>query len=529
MKYVREGDKEAAGVSNKYLKRRELMQFTRTLIFLLTVVFLLSGCSLVPRRPPVVTPPEEEVSPQIEMPEEVTEEESKEILKEDLPFLEREAEELGIEIPKNHPAIAKWVNYYRTKGWGKLRRALNRGAPYLPYIKEIFRENGLPEELAYLPVVESAFRNHARSRAGAVGLWQFMPSTGRKYGLRIDRWVDDRRDPIRSTYAAVKYLKYLYSLFGRWDLALASYNVGEGKVLSRIRRLRTKNFWKLRRRLPRETREYVPAFFAVLLIANQKDRYGLDSILNQDPWKFDTVRVPRQVELSLVAKWASSTLSEIKRLNPRYRRTVTPPDERNFLIRIPPGRRTAFLAAMGSTPRSEWVRTTYHRVRRGETLSRIARRYGVTVRDIARANGIRNYNRLRVGQVLKIPLAGEPVYASKRSYGRSSVGSKIYRVRRGESLWSIARRYGVKVSDLKRWNSIRGSKIYPGQRLVVRPSLEREIKYITYRIKRGDTLYEIAAKYNVSIRTLKRINNISNPRRLRPGQRIKIPTTTLGG
>jgi len=506
------------------------MLFTRTLKFLLPVVFLLSGCSLVSHRPRPVSAPKEEITPEVEIPEEITEEESQKILEEDLPFLEREAEDLGIKIPRSNPAIAKWVLYYRTKGWGKLERALRRGAPYLPYIKQIFKENHLPEELSYLPVVESAFRNHARSRKGAVGLWQFISSTARKYGLRVDRWVDDRRDPIRSTYAAVKYLKYLYSLFGKWDLALASYNVGEGKVLSRIRRLRTRDFWKLRKRLPRETREYVPAFFAVVLIAHQAEKYGLDKILDADPWRFDTVRVPRQVELKLLAKWAGTSLSVIKKLNPRYKRSVTPPYERNFLVRIPVGTRNAFLAAMGSTPRSQWVRTTYHRVRRGETLSHIARRYGVSVREIARANGIRNYNRLRVGQVLKIPLLGEPFYVSKRSKSyRSATGAKRHRVRRGESLWTIARRYGVRISDLKRWNRLRGSKIYPGQVLVVRPSLRKEIGYITYRIKKGDTLYDIAAKYNVSIRTLKRINNISNPRRLRPGQRIKIPASAMGG
>lgn len=505
------------------------MKFTRTLKFLLPVAFLFAGCSLVRERPRPLGQSEEGVAPEVEIPEEINRQESQQILKNDLPFLEKEATDLGIKIPKNNPAIAKWVLYYRTKGWGKFERALRRGAPYLPYIKQIFTENNLPEELSYLPVVESAFQNHARSRRGAVGLWQFISSTGRKYGLRVDRWVDDRRDPIRSTHAAVRYLKYLYSLFGKWDLALASYNVGEGKVLSRIKRSKTMDFWRLRRHLPRETREYVPAFFAVVLIANQSDKYGLDKIMDTDPWSFDTVRVPRQVELKLLAKWAGVSLSLIKKLNPRYKRSVTPPDERNFLIRIPTNSKTCFLAAMGSTPPSQWVKTTYHRVRRGENLWTIARRYGVSVREIARANYIRNSNRLHIGQVLKIPLSGVPVYASKEGRRkRSTTGAKKHRVRRGENLWTIARRYGISISDLKHWNNLRRSRIYPGQVLIVRPSLRKQIGYITYRIKKGDTLYDIAARYNVSIRTLKRINKISNPRMLKPGQRIKIPHTVGG-
>lgn len=442
--------------------------------------------------------------------------------------LEEELKAFSIELPPNEGAVARWVEFYSGPGLQTLIRFYKRGSKYIPKIQEILESAGLPKDLAYLPIVESGYNPYARSRAGAVGIWQFMKGTARKYGLRVDWWVDDRRDPIKSTWAAVEYLKDLYSYFGRWDLALAAYNTGEGKVSRTIHRLNSTDYWELRYRLPRETRNYVPAFFAILMLIKHGEIYGikLDTI-EADPWEYDSVYVPQQIELNLIARWAKTTVKEIQRLNPRYRRWATPPDEKGFYLKIPKGTQSLVLAGMRNTPRNKWVTKLIHRVKRGESLWVISRKYGVSTSAIARANGIRNPRYIRPGQLLWIPVpnSSRTVYSTKKPQrlSNTAVSDKTairYRVRKGDTLWEIAREFGVTVADLKRWNNLRTSLLRPGQRLVIYP---RGKNFITYEVQKGDTLIRIAKMYEVSVSELIKINGIRNPRRLRPGQRLKIP------
>lgn len=385
--------------------------------------------------------------------------------------LKRELAVFGLVLSEREKRdIAKWVRHYSTKGRGRVIRALKRGKPYLPLIEEKLREYGLPEELKYLPIIESSFKVEARSRRRAIGIWQFMARTARKYGLKVDWWIDERYDPIYSTDAACKYLKALYEMFGKWDFAIAAYNVGEGKILKWKKRKKADNFWDIKRYLPRETRGYVPAYFGLLVFLHEN--YDILQNIDNDPFEFDSVKVPRQVNVSLLAKWAGISLKEFRKLNPRFRRWATPPYLKNFYVRIPKGRRDAFIAKMNSTPKSKWYRALAHRVRKGETLSHIARRYGVSVRALIIANNIKNPRRLRVGKVLVIPYPGTRAYASvKRASSRKSKkvppGAQVYIVKRGDTLWDISRKLKVSIYNIKKWNNLISSRIKPGQRLII--------------------------------------------------------------
>ncbi len=537
--------------------------------------------------------PETETTPFFEEGErfvqQVNEEQIQKLLEEQRNLLEAEFALFNLEAALDREEVLRWIEFYRGPGRAKLERFYRRGLRYLPYIFDIVEEEGLPRDLAYLPMIESGYNPLARSRAGAVGIWQFMRGTARKYGLRVDWWMDERRDPLKSTRAAMHYLRDLYEEFGAWDLALAAYNVGEG----RIRRLvqgSQRSYWEVRRRLPRETRLYVPSFFAVVLLLKDPQAFGITlDTSGVEPWEFDTVYVPAPVELNLVARWAGTSIRTLEDLNPAFRRWATPPDLKGFYLRIPPGTRDRVLAGMKATPRRQWVTKLVHRVRKGESLWTIARRYGVSVSAIARANHLRRRSLIHPGQRLWIPVPGgaSPSVVARAATAQPRSTGTYYRVRRGDSLWKIARRFGVTVADLKRWNHLRSSVLRPGQRLRVRPPEERgsrvasrtgvrhyrvrsgdslwkiarrfrvtvsDLKrwnrlrsntlrpgqvlkiyvrgssaaperYITYRVRRGDTLDAIARRYGVRVRDLMELNGIRNPRRLRPGQTLRVPAS----
>lgn len=390
-----------------------------------------------------------------------------------------------LDVPSHQRAkIQKIVQFTIRRRYAYLQRIVERGRPYYGYIVDRLLEEGLPVELVYLPIIESAYNPRARSRANAVGLWQFIASTGRKYGLRVDWWVDERLDPYYSTDAALRYLKALYEEFGRWDLAIAAYNVGEGKIRRALRRGGT-SFWDIYQRLPRETRMYVPLFVAMYEIFQiHKDSLGLEDPLvlglQGSPPQFDYVQLHKPTTLRKLAQWAGVEEREFLRLNPWMRRKALPPNPQNLRIRLPQGTASAFLATLQRDPDSQkWQTFERHEVRRGETLSHIARRYGTTVSALMRMNGIRNPRQLRPRQILLVP--PPPVSGA---YARA------------------------RPSKPKR-----------------RPSLP-EGSYFLYEIRRGDTLYDIARTFGVSVRELMRINAIDSPRRLRPGMKIRVPVQT---
>ncbi len=453
----------------------------------------------------------------------------------------KELLELGLpEDAYTRREVMKWALYFARHANVKINARLKRGAPYLPYIKRRLREEGMPEAIAYLPIIESAFRHNALSRMRARGIWQFMRSTARKYGLRVDWWIDERLDPYKSTDAAIRYLKDLYSMFGSWDLALAAYNAGEGRVLRALRRSGGDDFFDLKRYLRRETREYVPKFLALALVINNPEKFNTNIVMPDEKYAplFDTVYVPRQVNISLLAKWAGISVREFKKLNPSFIRWATPPYLKNFAVRVPKGRKKVFYARMKRTPRKKWYRALAHRVRRGESLWKIARKYGVSVYALKKANRIRNARYLRPGQILVIPVgSGTRARYARKSSDKVKRGKGYHVVREGETLWSIAKQYNTTVRTLKRLNGLRTSRIKMGQVLKV-PHGTKSQKYakrkgrkrangMFYRVKRGDTLWKIARKVGVSVRALKRVNNLVTTR-IKPGQILKIPASREG-
>ncbi|HHQ49192.1 MAG TPA: LysM peptidoglycan-binding domain-containing protein [Acidobacteria bacterium] len=421
----------------------------------------------------------------------------------------------------------------------RIEKGLERGSQYLPMIRAKLHAAHLPEDLAYLPLIESAFSPTARSRARATGMWQFIASTGRLYGLRISTLTDERRDPELSTDAAISHLADLYQQFGDWYLALAAYNSGAGNVRRAIRRGGSRDFWKIRRYLPRETRNYVPAFIAAVIVAKDPDLYGLNPPAEQQ-WRYDTVEVPDAVDLQFLAKGLSIPLKTLRELNPAIRRDLTPA-HRTTRIRLPEGMAQPAEALLTSTPRSRWAPRMLHRVHRGDTLSTIARRYGSSVRAIRAANGLHS-NMIHPGQTLVVPrYAGTAWKPSAHRHVRRSAHAATHTVRRGDTLWDIARRYGVSTSSLRAANGLsRRSLLHPGQKLVIpgrhnerapaprhngaTAHRSRAASTGNYTVRSGDTLWDIAQAHDISTAALRTANGLSRRSVLHPGQRLIIPS-----
>jgi membrane-bound lytic murein transglycosylase D len=340
---------------------------------------------------------------------------------------------------------------------------------YRPYIVAQMRKAGIPEDLSWLPLIESGFKTKAFSKARALGPWQFIASTAYRFDLRRDRWVDERMDPELSTQAAITYLKTLHELFGDWTTALAAYNCGEGNVLRVIRQQHVNyldDFWDLYSRLPRETARYVPRYLAALHIIKDLERYGFTDLQADDPLKYEKVEINRQMRLKDIAKALQVPAGVLEELNPSLRYKATP--DYPFTVKLPVDRSATLLANLEQIPKWKPPKRAYvvHRVRFGETLSGIALKYRVPVYRIVRANNLRSASRIRAGQRLKIPLRGQVVYASRKPSFKKGATVE-YRVRRGDSLWLIAKRYNTTVSKIKTLNDIHSDMLHSGQVLVI--------------------------------------------------------------
>lgn len=378
------------------------------------------------------------------------------------PLQPRPAEVWDLTVTRND-RVEFWVDFLQGRNKERTHLWLEREGMYGEFIRSRLRERGMPEDLFYLAMIESGLSNRAVSHAAAVGLWQFIAETGRRYGLEVSAYVDERRDPVKATEAALDYLEYLYDRFGSWYLAAAGYNSGENRV-GRIMREMTGSergtdydYWRIAPRLPRETRDYVPLMLAAGFIGKDPNGHGFYGIEHQPPLAFDRVEVDGGVSLTAVAKASEVSESMVRDLNPHLVRGVTPPG-RGWEVRVPVGRRAAVLANLERIEEELAGATVVHRVSRGETLSHIAQRYAVRVDAIRAANPGLHPRRLQVGQRLTIPAAGHATTAAAESEWST------YRVRRGDTLSHIAVRHGVTVNQLRQWNGI-GTRIYPGQRL----------------------------------------------------------------
>lgn len=320
------------------------------------------------------------------------------------------------EFSGDHPRVDDFVEKYRTDLRGFFERAYSRSGRYVPRMQSILAREGLPTELAYLPLIESGYRLEAVSRAGAVGPWQFIRGTGKRYGLRMDGYVDERRDPVKSTRAAAHYLRDLYGMFGNWHLSLAAYNSGEDRVARILSRKGVDSYWDMRDGglLPRETSDYVPRFLAAVQIAREPGMHGFDAS-EEAPLRYELVRVDRSLSFKTLARMAGVSEGQIAELNPALVRRMTPPDRRGYRIRLPKGTKARFVAAYADLSRQpeavvmvsadvQKARRTY-RVRRGDTPSIIAERFGVSVPALMRANRWKNARRLQPGQAVRLPVA----------------------------------------------------------------------------------------------------------------------------
>jgi membrane-bound lytic murein transglycosylase D len=378
------------------------------------------------------------------------------------------AEEKPYYIPMVlNDSVENHLEYFKTRGKDVFQRWLEQSARYIPMMREIFREKSLPEDLVYVAMIESGFNPYAVSWARAVGPWQFMPSTGKLYGLRIDWWVDERKDPIKSTYAAAEHLKDLYNLFGSWPLALASYNAGAGKVQRAVLKSRAEDFWDLKasRYIRKETKNYIPKYMAATIIAKNPEAYGFTKPAIK-PFAYDEVIISDSADLRLIARCAGCSYEEIKELNPSLRRWITPPQDGTYVLRIPTGRRETFLANYAAVPSEQKIRWERHQVSKGETLSTVAILYHSTPEAIRDINGLKG-NRIAPGKHLLVPVAldGRPLDADTLPPNLGQKQEILYRVRRGETLWKIAQSHNVTVADIKGWNRGIGKSVRAGQKI----------------------------------------------------------------
>ncbi len=459
-------------------------------------------------------------------------------------------------------------------------RAYKRSGKYRPLIVEELKKEGLPEELSWLPLIESGFRVYALSNARALGLWQFIQSTGSRFGLKRDKYVDERLDPEKATKAAVAYLKELHRIFGDWSTVLAAYNCGEGRVLGIIREQNVNyldNFWDLYEKLPEETARYVPRFMATLHIIKNPEKYGLELGEPYSPPEYETVELSKQVHLKDIAEMIDMPREKLRELNPELRYSIVPDGE--YQLRVPPQTGDILLAKLDDMPetsspdelsaseetparepatvraaapvrtkktvkaeavksvkavKTPAVSVSSHKVRRGETVSGIARRYRISVNTLARMNGIGKRSRLAAGKVLKIP--GGRITAASRSeeYGKTKYRPPVTKhiVKRGDSLYNIASRYDTTPDALKGLNNIRKAKIQIGQvlKLPVKARISSssnnkkaaKVDLKTYRVRRGDALSDIARRHKMDLDRFLKVNHMTQRSKIYPGQKLYV-------
>ncbi|RPH90229.1 MAG: LysM peptidoglycan-binding domain-containing protein [Desulfobacteraceae bacterium] len=419
--------------------------------------------------------------------------------------------------------VEYFLDYFQTKMPKRFSLWLSRSGRYIPMIKKVLNEQGLPEDLIYLAMIESGFSNKAYSRAQAAGMWQFIRETGQRYGLKINSWVDERKDPVKSTQAAARHLSDLFKRFGSWYLAAAGYNAGEGKITRALAMYDAQTYWDITAEhcnyIKDETKQYVPKMIAAALIAKEPEKYGFNNIAYQPPLSYEEVTLPGAVELKDVASASGVEVHQLVDLNPELKRWITPPGESEYRLRVPPGAKERLLEnyAQLIKPKPRVV-YAHHKVKKGERFTAIARKYGVNAATIAKVNRVKLTAYPAAGSLLLIPQKGFPEESpdgdldgnngnAQGSKARPSLNSKTakrperlgnkdqtagrqplrYRVKRGDTLVSIAQNFEITVGQIRKWNPKESKKVQAGKTLNLyvshvsgeeksRPETEKKIK-----------------------------------------------------
>jgi membrane-bound lytic murein transglycosylase D len=471
--------------------------------------------------------------------------------------------------------VVHYIEFFTGAGRSTFERWLKRSGRYMELFRTVLQREGLPPDLVHLVFVESGFNLNARSYAAAVGPWQFVRSSAKLFGLNVNQWVDERKDPEKATVAAARYLKHLYGIFGDWPLALASYNAGEGTVLRAIKAQGTTNYWDLK--LPRQTEQYVPQFMAALAITRDPVRYGFSDVEFDDPMRFDEIALKGAVDLRAIAKLCECSVDELRELNPAVRSIAVKGSDGVTTLRVPEGKSEVIQRRLSGGEALPAVNLTVrHRVRRGETLRSIAAEYSVTPTRLASANGIGRNHPLRRGMLLTVPASmhspapevieagadprASTAYVPARTIrlpaqidGNSSAADRVnHIVKRGETLDMLANLYNVKVEQIQQWNHLTSTMLHPGQRLRVHTPEDAAMAsaaadsaqiaglHVPLRrgrhhrhgaeassgthvvVRGGDTLGEIARRHGVSIEALRRANGLRGSN-VRAGQRLRLP------
>jgi peptidoglycan lytic transglycosylase D len=400
----------------------------------------------------------------------------------------------GHDIPiPQHSKVLSYVEVFQTRLRDYIQDSLTRGARYLPMIQNVFRAEGLPLDLAYIPIIESAFKTNAVSKANARGPWQFMKATAREHGLKSDWFIDERSDPEKATYAAAQYLKTLSGMFdGDWNLVLAAYNGGPGRVQRAMQRSGLTDFWDLAagpKYLPRETREYVPMILAAMIIARNPLQYGFE-LAAAEPIAYDKVAVPRAIDLRRVAEWAGTTVDEIQALNPELRRLTTPVKYPDYEVKVPAGTADRLQERLSEATPAEFTALKWYTVKKGETLLTVSRKFGVARAEVAEANNLVVSSHVRPGQQLIIPRMPATLLAARTD--RSAPNA-------------VASRSLASSADAPEETAGQGQKV----------------AQITYRVKRGDTLFSIAQLFDTTVARIKSLNRLTT-NSISAGARLKI-------
>jgi membrane-bound lytic murein transglycosylase D len=466
-------------------------------------------------------------------------------------------------------AVRYYIVYFTTEKRKVFGNWLRRARRYVPIITEILKEQGLPEDLVYLAMIESGFNPKAYSSANACGPWQFIHATGGRYGLTVNYWIDERRDPEKSTVAAAKYLKDLFNQFGCWYLAAAGYNAGEGRVEKAIEKHNTNDFWELAKynALPKETREYIPKLIAAAIIAKDPEKYGFGALNYDPPVRFLEVKVPPGTPLSAIAEAADMSVIDVRSRNPEILRGVTPPNVDGYAIKLPSQvDRDEFEDNLQLALRKERrIKSVLaYRVKRRDTLAKIMKKYGVKEEELHLVNNCEDNLHIRPGMVLSIPRFSSParsMTASAQSAHKEKeiveakmvdIGGsaepdlvatkanlqkprkqdrqkkpdtgKIYHVvKKGESLTRISTMYGIELSDLRAYNRLKADRVFPNMKLrLVSHSLKKQRARVKYHVvKKGETLASISSKYDTDVISIKSINKLKGDK-LYPRMKLKV-------